>query len=411
MKKIIVLASLGTGLEYYDFVIYALLAGFIGPLFFPEFEHFTRLIATFGIFAVGYFARPFGGIVFGILGDKFGRKKVFSSSLLIMAITTFAMGVAPIFEKHRIVSAILFLFLRIIQGVSYGAELPIALTFLTEHSERKKRGKNCGLMVSSIGIGVMFGSFVVFVLTSFLSNAEVVAWGWRVPFILGGVLAIPAYFVRRHTEEPPCFKKIKHNENILSTLFNSYFKNIVLGLGIIIFPACLIVLLLSFPSYLQHIMKYNSSDIYLIITLGYIWSAILIPLLGYFSDYIGRKYLLMSSCVMFLCFGKFLFDILHYNSLFALVVFIFSIQTIISMAAASHFTMIAENFPTKLRCTGIAFCYNIAYVIAASTPSIFNYILKRFHNVSYAVYALMVVAVLTLVSAYLIKDSTRKQLN
>ena len=411
MKKIIVLSSLGTGLEYYDFVIYALLAGFISPLFFPEAEHFTRLIATFSIFAVGYFARPLGGIVFGILGDKFGRQKVFSSSLLIMAFATFSMGIMPVFDKHRICSALIFLFLRIVQGISYGAELPVSLTFLAEHSEKEKRGKNCGYMVSGISIGVTFGSFVIFVLTSLFSPAEMIAWGWRVPFILGGVLAVPAYLVRRCTKEPFCFKKIKYNKNILSTLFNSYFKNIFIGLGIVIFPACLIVLQLSLPRYLEHSIGYKSSDIYLVITFGYIWSAFLIPILGYFSDYIGRKYLLIAAAITFLCLGNFLFDILNYKSFLVLLAFILSIQTIISMAASSHFTMLAENFPTKVRCTGVAFCYNIAYVIAASMPSIFNYILKVFHDVSYAAYFLMIIAVITLISACLIKDSTGKSLN
>jgi len=379
-------------------------------LFFPQAEHFTGLIATFSIFTVGYFARPFGGILFGILGDRLGRKKVFSSSLLLMATTTFMMGVTPIFEEHRIISALLFLFLRIIQGISYGAELPVSITFLAEHSGRRERGKNCGLMVSSIGIGVLFGSFVMFVLTSALSDAEVISWGWRVPFILGGVLAVPAYFVRKYTQEPSCFKRCDQNKNILSSLFKFYYKNIFLGLGITIFPACLVVLLLSLPSYLQHVLRYQASDIYLSITLGYVWSSLLIPVLGYFSDSIGRKYLLMGASATFLCFGNSLFTILNYNSFHALLIFILSINTIIAMAAACYFAMLAENFPTKFRCTGVALCYNVVYVIAASTPTLFNYILKTFHDVSYAVYSLMIVSVITLISAYLIKDSTRENL-
>lgn len=400
MKKIIFLTSIGTGLEYYDFVVYALMAEFISKLFFSSTDHFIGLMITFSIFAIGYFARPLGGILFGIAGDKIGRKKAFSSAMLIMAFATFMIGATPVFKEHSLFSASLFLIWRVIQGVSYGAEIPVSLTFLIEHSNANVRGKNCGWMISSIGVGVVFGSLLLFMLTHFLSNDAMLSWGWRIPFLLGGVLAIPGYFIRKNIQETPCFVKPIQEKKVLHILFTTYLKNIFVGFGVMIFLACLVILFLSFPSYLHSNLGYRLSDVYLVITIGYMWSSILIPTLGRFSDYIGRKKLLSMTAIIFLCSATFLFNLPSYKTFFTLLLFILAIQTIIAALSACCLAMLAESFPATIRCTGVALCYNGAYVIAALMPTVFTYILKTTHQHIYMVFLLMGVALFTLLSAH-----------
>lgn len=410
MKKIIVLTSIGTGLEYYDFVIYALLASFIEKLFFPHSDHFTGLMAVFGIFAFGYLARPMGGLLLGYYGDKLGRKKVFAATILVMAFATFAMGVMPAYSVVGKASAIIFLILRILQGVSYGAELPISVTFLAEHAENKRRGVDCSLMVASMGIGSAFGSFVVYLLNFLLSEQSMLSWGWRIPFLLGGILAAISYFIRKQTKETPLFIQAQTGKNILLTLFRSHFKSIILGIGILALPACLIVFALSFPTYLHDAFGYSANNIYLVIGLGSIWAALLIPFFGWLSDYVGRKRILAVASLLFAGSGFFLFKLLYYKTFIALLTFMLAYEIFIAAMAGCYFAMLAENFPTSIRCTGVAVCYNFTYIFVPLFLVFANYILKAYHGATYVTFVLIMISFLTFISALLIKNNTGKNL-
>jgi MFS family permease len=410
-KKITFLTSVGAGLEYYDFVIYALLAGFISKHFFPLTDHYAALMATFGIFAVGYFVRPAGGVIFGMIGDRIGRKKVFLASILLMAVATFIMGIIPTYASLGLTATIIFSLLRIIQGISFGAELPGSLTFLTEHVGKSYRGTHCGFMVASIGLGVTIGSLVTYILSILLSKHAMAVWGWRIPFLLGGILAIIGYFIRRHTEETPYFTRATHRvKNALVTLFSQHFKQVLLGFGIIIFPACFVVFVLCMPTYLHDVFGFRLSDIYLVITLGYIWSTLLIPLFGWLSDYMGRNRLLFITTLLFVIFGFFLFAILHFRTFVSLLIFMLLYQTIVAAMAACYFAMLAENFPTQVRYTGVALCYNVAYAVAALIPLLVNYIYKITHNTTYISWLFVIVAAITMICALLIQSHTRKEL-
>ncbi|EKD45572.1 MAG: major facilitator family transporter, partial [uncultured bacterium] len=197
-SKITFLTSVGAGLEYYDLVIYSLLANFISKQFFPSTNHVAALFATFGVLALGNIIRPLGGVIFGIFGDRFGRKKVFANTLLWMAGVTFLMGLIPDFGTIGLTATILFSLCRILQGIVFGAELPGALTLLSEHIDEKRHGLHFGFMIAAVGFGVSLGSFVTWILTTVLTEAEMLAWGFRVPFLLGGGLALIGFYIRKH---------------------------------------------------------------------------------------------------------------------------------------------------------------------------------------------------------------------
>ena len=189
-SKITLLVSLSSALEYYDLIIYSLLANFISQQFFPDANRTAAIFATFAILTLGNIIRPISGTIMGILGDLFGRKKIFTNSMIWMAMATLAMGLTPTFSTLGFLATLLFCLGRLIQTMAFGAMAPGAFTMLSEHIDRKKHGRHFGFLASSMGLGVSLGSLVIWGLTKYLTNQAMVDWGFRVPFILGGLLSL-----------------------------------------------------------------------------------------------------------------------------------------------------------------------------------------------------------------------------
>lgn len=404
--KVTLLASVGSGLEYYDYVIFGMLASFISAQFFPKENHYTALMATFMLFAVSNFVRPVGAIVFGLLGDTYGRKKTFSQTLLLMAIATFGIGLTPTFAAVGLMATILFCAFRIGQGIIFGAELPGAVTFLWEHVNHDRRGLYNGLMIAAVGISVAFGSFVTWSLSKCLTDNQIADWGWRLPFLFGGLLAIIGFMIRRHTSETPYFiNRPEKSKNTIHELVVSYPLSIVLSIGTILFPACLITFFLVLPVYLKDVFHYQLSNIYLVITGGYILSAIFLPIFGWLSDRIGRKKLLVVTLVLAIVACPLLFGILKYQTISVLVVFVGVWQILVAALAANYFVILPEAFSTSVRYTGTAFCYNIAYSIAALTPLAINFFYGRLHQTNYVPWLFSIIGLLTLICVTFLKKA------
>jgi MFS family permease len=395
-SKITFLTSIGAGLEYYDYVLYSLLAGFISQQFFPSTNRVASLFATFGVFAIGNIIRPLGGIVFGMFGDRFGRKNVFANTLLWMAFATVLMGLLPNFSTIGITATILFSLCRIVQGVTCGAEIPGAVTFLSEHIDTKSHGKNFGFMVSFISLGVTFGTFVVWICTKLLTNAQMSSFGFRLPYLLGGVLAIVGFLIRKQVPETPAFLAMKKIDSKTVSIFSKNNISLIINtIGILIFPASLITFFLVLPVYLHDTYSYSFSVIYLTMTIGYLWSSFLLPIFGFFSDYIGRKRLLIITAILFIIFAFPIFSLLSLKTFWALLLFKLLIQTVIAAMAASYFALLPQVFPTAIRYTGTAFSYNIAYTIVAILPLVVNYVYGVVKKPNYMIGLFMVLAAIT----------------
>ncbi|MEI8054461.1 MAG: MFS transporter [bacterium] len=408
-SKITFLTSLGTGLEHYDFVIYSLLASFISQQFFPGSNHVAALFATFGLFAVGNIVRPLGGIVFGILGDRFGRKNIFANTLLWMAFATVLMGLIPNFAAIGLVATALFSLCRILQGVTFGAEFPGAVTFLSEHVQEKCRGLHFGFMVSAVGLGVSFGSFIIWTLTKILTHEQMLSWGFRLPFLLGGVVAVVGFFIRKHLPETPAFlAQKKPTLRAMMLLGRDHVGQVFHAIGLAIFPTCLLTYFLALPVYLNDIYHYAISDIYLAMTFGYLWSAILFPIFGWFSDYIGRKVLFFVTVLIFILFGFSLFSLLQLETRWALFCFIILGKTISAAMAASYFSLLSQAFPVAIRYTGTALSHNISYSIATLIPLVANYVYEVLKKPNYMAVLFITLAAITAISIVTFKN---KQVN
>lgn len=217
--KTLTLAALGGALEFYDFIIFVFFAVVIGELFFPSsMPQWLVLMQTYGIFAAGYLARPLGGIVMAHFGDLVGRKRMFSLSILLMAVPTLAMGMLPTYETIGIAAPLLLLLMRILQGAAIGGEVPGAWVFVAEHVPNRRIGIACGVLTAGLTIGILLGSFIATVINSSMSLESIHQYGWRIPFFMGGIFGLVAMYLRRWLKETPVFVEMQQRKALAAEL-------------------------------------------------------------------------------------------------------------------------------------------------------------------------------------------------
>ena len=217
--KTLTLAALGGALEFYDFIIFVFFAAVVGELFFPaDIPEWLRQVQTFGIFAAGYLARPLGGIIMAHFGDLVGRKKMFTLSILLMALPTLAIGLLPTYSSVGIIAPLLLLLMRILQGAAIGGEVPGAWVFVAEHVPEKRIGIACGTLTAGLTVGILLGSVVATLINTSLTPQGIHDGGWRIPFLLGGVFGLVAMYLRRWLQETPIFLEMQQRKALAQEL-------------------------------------------------------------------------------------------------------------------------------------------------------------------------------------------------
>ena len=379
--KIALLSSISTALDYYDFVIYIILSSFIGPIFFTDHTPFVQMMSVLGIFAAGYVARPLGGAFFGHFADRYGRKKVFLSSILLMAFATFAMGVLPGYALWGNVSVALLIACRILQGLAQGAEIPGAITFVAEHATARRQGMLVGLTLAGAGIGAALASLINTLLIHFLNPNAMSHFGWRIPFLIGGLLAVVGFMIRKHSTEPSLFLNLTERTTTPLWQTLSQHKAAVLkGMCVIALPGSLILFGLFLPSYLLLHFAYPLSQTYFIFTFSLIWSSALIFLGGICVDRFGLKRFFVCLFIFSLLALIPLFKLLELRTNLALWAFLFGYEGLIGLMSGCYPSLLAQLFPTKIRMTGVALSYNLAYLLIGFIPMFALYLIQISHN-------------------------------
>lgn len=393
--------SIGSALEYFDFVVFMMMTPYIREVFFPNSGELASKIETLSIFAVAYLMRPIGGIIFGHLGDKYGRKSCFIYSIILMACATLCIGFLPGYATLGSVGAMLLCLFRMVQGLAQGGELPGALTFINEHSAQEDRGWKTGLIIMGVGIGAMFSSLISYLLMSNFSHQQMLQFGWRIPFFIGGIVGTVGYYIRKSMTETPQFLQQKMVAKMpFVELVTKYPQQLLYGVMIILFAACFIIFALFLPTYVHQYFQYETKQVMKALTWSVAWSSMLIPIFGKLTDrmQMPRTKILFYTASTMVFSVYFLFHLLAFGTTFALYLFMFTYQTVIAIMTASYPVMLADIFPTQVRYSGIAFCYNVAFSLAGFIPVVATMILHS-TGWSYSVTILFMVLALFTVFA------------
>ncbi|QDI17018.1 MHS family MFS transporter [Serratia marcescens] len=407
--KTLTLAALGGALEFYDFIIFVFFAAVVGDLFFPaDMPEWLRLVQTFGIFAAGYLARPLGGIVMAHFGDLVGRKKMFTLSILLMALPTLAMGLLPTYASIGIAAPLLLLLMRVLQGAAIGGEVPGAWVFVAEHVPRRRIGFACGTLTAGLTVGILLGSVVATVINTTLSPQSIAGGGWRIPFLLGGMFGLVAMYLRRWLQETPIFiemqaRKALAEELPLKSVVLNHKREVVVSMLLTwLLSAGIVVVILMTPTYLQ---KQFGIAPALTLQANSIATIMLIAgciVAGLSADRFGAsKTLVVGSVLLASCSWLFYQTVgVHPEMLFACYALVgFSVGVV----GAVPYVMV-RAFPAEVRFTGISFSYNVSYAIFGGLTPIFVTLIMKLTPLAPAYYVLALSLIGLLLGFYLHRD-------
>lgn len=415
VRKVVLASSIGTVIEWYDFLIYGTAAALVfNKLFFPSIDPFLGTLAALGSAAVGFFARPFGGAVFGYFGDRLGRKSMLLLTLVVMGLATFAIGLLPTYGQIGVMAPIMLITLRIIQGIGLGGEWGGAALMVLEHAPKNRRGF-CGSLVQvGFPIGLIL-SAGVFALVTKLPEKDFLSWGWRVPFLSSLVLVAVGTFIRMKVSESPVFLMMKaKNEVSHNPLAEALVKNrksflVAVGLKLceVSWVYMLTVFLVVYATTSLGLPKSLMLDAIMIAAAIEI---VTIPLFGYLSDIVGRRPFYFAGTIFTILFAFPLFMLLEIRD--PLVV-VGTVAVALSFGHGLMFgpqaTYFPELFGARVRYSGASFGFQVAAAIGGGlTPMLATLLVNRMGGSAGVSMLLIGLALITMTAAFFAHE-TRDQ--
>ncbi|QOS88773.1 MFS transporter [Peribacillus sp. JNUCC41] len=417
MKRVAGASFVGALMEWYDFFLYGTASAIVlNKLFFPDLDPTVGTIAAFASFAIGFLARPLGGLVFGHFGDKIGRKSILVITLLMMGGSTFAIGLLPTYDSIGVWAPILLVALRLFQGFALGGEYGGASLLMIEHAPRNQRGFWGALLQSATPLGLLLASGT-FTLVTLLPEAQFLAWGWRIPFVISIILLGVGTFIRFSVKETPAFQELKETGKEVKLpiveLFRAYPKSILIAFGARIGET------VSFNLFNVFVISYVNTKLGLssnvALTGVFVASAVAVvvsPLFGALSDRIGRKPVYLFGTSFLVLFAFPFFSLV--NSGVAVIIYLaitlgyvlgttalFSIQSV-------FFT---EMFGTHVRYSGLSFVYQVSGIIGGFTPLIASSLLLWEGGVLYISLFLVCASLISLIATLFSKETFKKDIS
>jgi len=413
--RIIVACGIGTALEWFDFVAYAMFAPIIARTFFPTGSELTSLLATFGAFTAGFVMRPLGALLLGNYADSSGRKAALSASILLMAVGTGLMAIIPGYSRIGIAAPLLITCARLIQGLSTGGEVGCAFSFLAEHAPPSRRGYFLSWQQASVGLFYILAGIVGFALTATLTPQQVESWGWRVPFVLGMAIAPVGFYIRSTLSESPFFTRtpVKQAHHLpVVELLTRHFRPFLVGVGLTLCWAVCSQLINYMPTYSVRDLGMSRANAFQgFLVVGTILLAS--PMIGRYADYVGRRRLMTGAAIGMLVLTYPLFAVVTSRSS---VGFFIAAQCILStlllLYSAPAAAALAEQYPTSVRSSGVALSYSAATTLFGSiTPLVSLLLVNATANKAAVACYLMAAAALSLVALAFMKDRTGESLS
>ena len=387
MRRVVISGMIGNGLEWYDYALYGLLTPVIAKLFFPTGDPVISLIATFGVFAAGFAMRPVGAILFGYIGDKYGRRVSLVLSILMMAIPTACIGFLPTYQMIGIAAPILLTFIRLLQGLSLGGAFSGSIAFIVEHAPDKHRGSAGATTLFSMVLGILAGSGISALLAYVLTPAQFELFGWRIPFIIGVAAGIVGFYIRHHVDESPKYLQAKEDGALssrpLRDIFAHHKSMIMQAIGIyMLVTAPFYILAVFMVTFTEKMLHHPKSEALFINTINMVILLICIPIFAPLSDKIGRKPLLMLTAVLFLVLIGPIFWLMCQPTPHAALYGQMCFAVLVGMYIGPVPAMLVESFPTSVRYTGMAVSYNIcAAVFGGTAPLVSTWLIHRTEDI------------------------------
>ena len=393
--KTVAAGMIGNLLEWYDFAIYGYFAAAIGRHFFPHQDPVAQLLSAFGVFAVGYLMRPVGGALIGHIGDRFGRRAALTCSVVAMAIPTFLIGLLPGYATIGLAAPVALTLLRMVQGLSVGGEYTSSMVFLVEHAPERRRGLMGALASCGATAGILLGSAVGAGFAATMSSAALEAWGWRIPFLLGLVVGIAGYLLRRHVQETLPTER-RQRAPIVETLRDHWW--VVLGIAGLsaFFAAGFYVTFVYLVSWLQtadgiapaRALEINSFSM-----------AAVLPITiaaGWLSDRTGRKPFLLLATILGFVAALPLWWMMHHPSAELAQLGQLGLVLIVGLFVGALPAAMVECAPPSVRCTVVALGYNVTLgVIGGLTPLVAAWLVERTGDELAPAFLIMATAVIS----------------
>ncbi|MGW7197355.1 glycine betaine/L-proline transporter ProP [Streptomyces chryseus] len=427
VKRAVKAASLGNAMEWFDFGIYSYLAVTIGHVFFPPGNDTAQLLSSFATFAVAFLVRPIGGMVFGPMGDRLGRKKVLALTMILMAIGTFAIGLIPSYASIGFWAPVLLILFRLVQGFSTGGEYGGASTFIAEYAPDKRRGFFGSFLEFGTLAGYTGAAGLVTVLTAWLGSDAMEAWGWRIPFLVAGPLGLVGLYLRLRLDETPAFQKLESGnvraseaadaveataKGDLARIFRQYWPTLILCIALVGAYNVTDYMLLSYmPTYLSDELGYSETHGLLILLGVMVCLMAVISQVGRLNDRFGRKPLLMTGMLGFFFLSLPSFLLIKQGSVPAITAGMLMLGLSLVCLLGTMSAALPALFPTHVRYGSLSVGYNLsASLFGGTTPLVITGLISLTGNNLMPAYYSMAAALIGVIAVACMKETAQKPL-
>lgn len=424
LKKAVTAAALGNAMEWFDFGVYGFVAFALGKVFFPDASPAVQTIAALGTFSVPFLVRPLGGVFFGVMGDRFGRQKVLSLTIIIMAISTFCIGLIPSYESIGLWAPVLLLLCKLAQGFSVGGEYTGAAVFVAEYAPDRRRGfLGSWLDFGSIA-GFVLDAGLVVLLQATLGERTFLEWGWRAPFFVAGPLGLLGLYLRHAAEETPAFtqqlEKMEQEDRdavqerpavSFREIFSKYRKALLVCIGMVLVTNITYYMLLTYmPTYLSSSLGYSEEHGVLIIVVVMIGMLFVQPVVGFFSDKIGRKPFLRVGSVGLLLIAVPAFMFVGSDNTGLIFLGLLFIAVFLNCLTGVMASTLPALFPTRIRYSALASSFNVAIIAAGLTPTVAAWLVEETGNLMMPAYYLMAASLIGIFTSFYLPETANRPL-
>jgi MHS family proline/betaine transporter-like MFS transporter len=407
--RLIAAGAIGNVLEWYDFAVYGYFASVIGRTFFPGEDPLAQLLSAYGIFAIGFVARPLGGAVVGHIGDRYGRRAALTLSVAAMALPTCAIGLLPGYATLGVAAPILLTVLRVIQGLSVGGETTTSIVFLVEHAPERRRALMATVSCGGATVGIMMGSAAGAVLASVMSPAALDGWGWRIPFVLGLLVGVAGYYIRRDMVgeprtapiRPPLVEAVHGHGLLIARLF-----------GMSVLNACgFFVMFVYVVSWLERIDGVDAARALDINTINMVLQVLVMVATAWLSDRIGRKPLMLAATALCFVGALPLLWLMHHPDPLLIFAGQFGFTLLLGTTWGVQPAIMVEATPPAVRCTVIAIAFNLAMgLVGGLSPLAATWLVASTHQELSPAFLVMAAAAVTFLSMLSFGESYRSKL-